>query len=312
MNGLSLPNLFWLGSLCFIADLRFAIKWYVRFAVIFTCLLLLASVVFIEANWYRTRSSVIATTTENDIVYRHASDPRTTGIINYLTGHGPLPESERLPLYRQYIKNRLEEAKMEVPSDFHTLDWYAVNTLAIKWYKKKYPRHPKDEASLQKLIDGLFENAIRPPLEGFTPNVNDNLWRLLDRVGAPKVRWIEEQDDAPSRFVAYSAGDKQPFYYPIDHTIYIRYDDSVKSLLDEVGHVKQFRDYPLWSYARMGFSMVTAWVGAEFDMEGAIEIYKLRYKNPNTFEGEAHGPIKDALLSESGLLLVEKQAPVKD
>jgi hypothetical protein len=312
MNGLSFPNLFWLGLKFSYGDVCFAISWYQKCAAVLLCSLLVIFILLIEGNWYRTKSSVLATTNVGTVMYRHASDERTTGIINYHTGQGPFPESERLPLYRQYIKNRLEEAKMEVPADFHTLDWYGVNTLAITWYKKNYPKHPKDKETLQKIIDRLFGNSVSPPLEGFSPNVKDNLWGLLRDIDAPKVRWIEEQDDLPSRFVAYSASDKQSFYYPVDHTIYIRYDDSVKNLLDEVGHVKQFRDRPLWSYTRMGFSMLTAWIGAEFDVDRAIEIYKLRYKDPSTFEGEAHGPIKDALLSKHRLILVEKQVSAKD
>jgi hypothetical protein len=273
---------------------------------------LLVSIVLIESNWYSTNYSVVITQNKEGTSYRHEQDARTTGIINYLTGNGELPETERLPLYRQYVKNRLEEVGMDVPGNFRTLTWQEINSLAVQWYQRKYPNHPRDEAALQKLINELFENAIRPPLESFTPNVNDNLWLLLIKVGSPQVRWIEEQDDEFSRFiVAYGSDDKQAFYNPVNHTIYVSYANAVDDLLDEVGHGKQFRDQPLRSYYRMIGSMLTAWIGAEFDLDAAKVVYKLRYKKVGTFEYEAHGPIKDRLMEESGLLIVEQTAPAK-
>jgi hypothetical protein len=62
----------------------------------------------------------------------------------------------------------------------------------------------------------------------------------------------------------------------------------------------------------MGWSMLTAWIGGEFDIATAQEVYKLRYKNPSTFEGEAHGPIRERLMKESGLLIVDEKAPRKN
>jgi hypothetical protein len=291
-------------------DLRYYVRLYKLLLYALIVVILVLSVLFIEMNWYRTRYTISKVTTGNSAAYYH-EDERTTGIINYLTGRGPLPESERLPLYRQYVKNMLERSHMDVPEDFHTRDWDGVNALAITWCRQKVPQCPRENTALQKVINKLFENAIRPPLKEFTPNVNDNLWHLLESVGSPKVRWLEEQDEPASRFVVYSAGDEYCFYDPTDNTVYIRYSDSVNNLLDEAGHSKQFRDKPIQSYVRMGWSMFTAWVGGEFDMTTAQEVYKLHYKDPKSFEGEAHGPIKDKLLRESGLLIVDKEAPKK-
>jgi len=311
MSDLTSRSLVWLGLFSTYQDIRYAMRWYRKSTQIISVLLLLFAMIAIEMNWYRSKYSIATSKTNNVSTYEHADDTRTTDIINYLTGHGPFPESERLAIYRQYVKNRLEEQKMKVPDDFFVLDLEAVNALAITWYKKKFPKYPRDKKTLQRMNDKLFEEAVRPPLEGFTPNVDDNLWRLLEHVGSPKVRWIEEQDDLPSRLVAYSAGDKQSFYYPVDNTIYIQYADSVANLLDEVGHVKQFREQPLRSHGRMGWSMLTAWIGAEFDFNNAIEIYHLRYKTTQTFEGEAHGPLKNKLLEEYGLLTVEQKVTKK-
>ena len=202
--------------------------------------------------------------------------------------------------------------EMPVPENFYTLKWAGVNALAIEWYKRKYPSYPSDNATLQRIIEKLFENAIKPPLEGFTPNVHDNLWRLLGKVGSPRIRWVEEQDDNFSRWIVVNGqSDKQAFYNPINNTIYIRYKDAVTNLLDEVGHAQQFRQHPLTSYRKVGLSMLTAWIGSEFDTKIIVTIYKFRYVSPNTFEGEAHGRIKEELLQESGLITVKETAPPK-
>ena len=310
MNGLTFHRLVGLSFYFLQSDLRHYVRWY-KYALAITIVFVLTTTfIFVEVNWYRTKYSVTKTVTNGVTVYQHEDD-RTTSIINYLTGRGPLPESERLPLYRQYVKNVLKKAKMEVPEDFHTRDWDGVNALAISWCRKKVPNCPRENRALQNVINRLFENAVRSPLKEFTPNVNDNVWNLLIRVGSPKVRWLEEQDEPASRFVVYSAGSEYCFYDPTDNTIYIRYSDSVDNLLEEAGHAEQFRTNPTRSYLRMGWSMFIAWVGGGFDMPTAQEVYRLHYKNPNTFEGEAHGPIKDKLLRESGLLILDQNAPKK-
>ena len=312
MNALALTSLIKLGLIALWSDIQYSIYWHAR--LILACLLsvMLALVLFITWNVQQTNYTVVTTVTDTKTVYRHSYDQRTTGIVNYLTGRGPLPESERLPLYRQYIKNRLEEVQLEVPEHFTSFTIEEVNGVAVQWYKHKFPDHPKDQEAIQQLLDKLFVNAVQPPLGDFTDNVHDNLWRLLGAVGSPRIRWIEEQDDDFSRFVvAYGENDKQAFYNPVNHTIYITYDNAVAVLLDEVCHSKQFRDNPYQSHFRMMGSMFTAWIGGNFDFAAAKDVYKIRYRHAHTFEGEAHGPVKDELLREFGLLAVEEHAPEK-
>ncbi len=312
MNALSLTSLMKLGLAALWSDIRYSIYWHTK--LILTCLLgmVLALVLFITWNVQQTKYTVVTVVTDTETTYHHSHDQRTSGIVNYLTGRGPLPVSERLPLYRQYIKNRMEEAQLAVPEHFESFTIEEVNAVAVQWYKHKYPNHPKDPDTIQQLLDELFINAVQPPLEGFTDNVHDNLWRLLEAVGSPRIRWVEEQDDDFSRFiVAYAESDKQAFYNPVNHTIYITYDNAVSVLLHEVGHSKQFRENPYQSHFRMVGSMLTAWVGGNFDFSAAKDVYQTRYHHPNTFEGEAHGPIKDELLKEFGLLAVDEHAPEK-
>jgi hypothetical protein len=125
-------------------------------------------------------------------------------------------------------------------------------------------------------------------------------------VGSPKVRWVEERDEYASQLVAYSTGDKQSFYDPIGNTIYIRYTDSVKVLLDETGHAKQFRARPINSYLRLISSMTYTLLAAQFDAQKAQQLYQARYRDPSTLEGEAHGQIKQQLLKRFGLNGVNK------
>lgn len=182
MSDMTLPNLTRLWLHFTPGDLRYCARWYkfvLKFVfkfilIVLTPGILVVSLVFIEGNWYRTKYSVTKSVTNGVTTYQH-EDERTTSIINYLTGRGPLPESERLPLYRQYVKNVLEGSKMEVPEDFHTRDWDGVNALAIAWCRQKVPNCPREGKALQKVINRLFEKAVRPPLKEFTPNVNDNV-----------------------------------------------------------------------------------------------------------------------------------------
>lgn len=272
--------------------------------------IILMCLVLVTVNHWRTAYTITSTGTGEDIHYQH-EDERTTNIVNYLTGEGEFPKEERLPVYRQYVKNMLEEAKMTVPDDIYTMEYPELNALAIKWYKIKYPKHRKSKESLEQLIENLFEKAVRPPLEGFGPDVDGKIWRLLIDVGSPKVRWMEEQDELPARFVAYSAGDKKSFYDPTGNTIYIAYNNSVRELLNEVGHAKQFRERQLNSWTRLLLSSLISITEAGGDPKEFFNCYKSVYKDPQSFEGEAHGIIKETLLEKHGLLIVNKEAPSK-
>lgn len=283
---------------------------YVRQAVIFAVLTWLILSLLIYGNHYRTSYVIDTDQIGGTNIYQH-QDGRTTNIVNYLTGKGNLPERERLPLYRQYLASVLEEAKMSVPINIYTMEKHQLDAVAIGWYIRKFPGRPRDSETLQSLIDRLFENAVKPPLEGFPDNVHDRLWELLIAVGSPKIRWVQEQDEYASQVVAYSAGHKQSFYDPTDNTIYISYRTSVNVLLDEVGHAKQFRKDPVWSYTRLVYSMSDAFIRAGFSTREARELYQDNYKNPDSFEGQAHGTIKNILLRQFGLVVVDNTVPEK-
>lgn len=272
--------------------------------VTISIIVLLIAVVFIFVNQRLTSYNI----THENGAYQH-EDKRTTDILNYLTGQGPLPESERLTLYRQYVKNVLEDAEMDVPENIATLGKHELDQLTIAWYLEKTPNTTKDPESLREIINNLFETAVRPPLEGFGPEVNSRIWQLMQSVGSPKVRWVELEDEAASRLVAYSAGEKRAFYDPINNTIFIRYGDSVNVLLDEAPHSMQFEEKPYSSYARfaseIGASILTA------IRNETQRVYQTRYSDSESFEGEAHGPIKSALLARFGLRSVDNNVAEK-
>ena len=267
-------------------------------------IVLLLGVVFIFVNQHLTSYSI---TYENS-AYKH-EDKRTTDILNYLTGQGPLPESERLTLYRQYVKNVLEDAEMDVPENIATLGKQELDQLTIAWYLENTPTAPKDPESLREIVNNLFETAVRPPLEGFGPEVNSRIWKLMQSVGSPKVRWVEIQDEAASRLVAYSAGEKRAFYDPVNNTIFLRYGDSVNVLLNEVPHALQFEEKPYSSYFRF-FSGMSSSILIAIKNE-AQQVYQTRYSDPESFEGEAHGPIKSSLLARFGLQSVDDNVAEK-
>ena len=289
---------------------RFAFKKARESIFSLTVALICVTVSLIQGNHWRTSYTVLSSGSGEDIVYIH-EDERTTNIVNYLTGEGEFPKEERLPVYRQHIKNLLEKAKMPVPENIHSMEYKELNELAIKQYKLEYPRHPKSQAALEARIDKLFEQAVRPPLEGFGPDVDGKIWRLLIDVGSPKVRWMEEQDELPAQFVAYSGEDKKSFYDPTGNTLYILYNSSVKELLNEVAHAKQFREAQITSWIRLlGASAISFW-NAGADPKSFFGCYSSNYRDPTSFEGEAHGAIKEALLQKHGLQIVNKEVPSK-
>lgn len=262
----------------------------------------------IQVNYYRTNYEITVDTSGEPHVYQH-EDPRTTGIVNYMTGKAPLPAREELPLYRQYVKNVRESSGMENPENIYSLSTAELDTLAIEWYKKQFPKHPTDEDSIKELVKNLFTNAIQPPLQNFGPEVNDRIWRLLIEVGAPKIRWVEEQDEDASKLVAASSGDKQIFYDFLDNTIYITYNDSVNSLLKEVGHAKQFRGKPVRSHIRLVYSWIVSFAKGAF--AEAKQKYQANYQSADALEGEAHDVINPELLDKYGLQLLEEKVPDK-
>lgn len=283
-----------------------AAKWL----VIMLSIIIIISIFLVEANHRRTAYTIESSGDGEDIMYRH-EDERTTNIVSYLTGEGEFPKEERLPVYRQHIKNLLEKAKMSVPENIHSMEYKELNELAIKQYKLEYPRHPKSQAALEARINKLFEQAVRPPLEGFGPDVDGKIWRLLIDVGSPKVRWMEEQDELPAQFVAYSGDDKKSFYDPTGNTLYILYNSSVKELLNEVAHAKQFRENQITSWIRLLEASAISFWDAGADPKSFFGCYSSNYKDPTSFEGEAHGAIKEALLQKHGLQIVSKEAPSK-
>lgn len=272
------------------------------------CFILIITAIY--GNQYRTSYTIDADTVGARTVYQH-DDPRTTNIVNYLTGRGHLPERERIPLYRQYLEHVLEESNMPIPENLYKMEKTELDQLAIRWYIEKFPNNRQDSETLQALINKLFEIAIKPPLKGFPPDVDNKIWHLLMEVGSPKIRWVQERNEYASQLVAYSAGHKQSFYDPVDNTIYITYKDSVNTLLNEVGHSKQFRDDPVTSFLRLLGSMMAALIGAGFDTEEARELYKQNYRDGETFEGEAHGIIKKRLLRKHDLVTVDEKVPEK-
>ena len=290
-----------------------AVKWFAwklfkLFAFIVALLLVafLATNAWIAYNGVRTNYTVDEPT---EGVYVHSDDQMTTDIINWLTGEVSVPESIRLPLYRQYVKTVREDAEMEIPENFPTLGYQELRELAVEWYLQNYPNATGTEEEIADIITGLFNEAVRPPLEGFGPNVNERVWMVMRDVGAPRVRLVAEQDEYPSRIMAASAarGDEQAFYYPPEHTIYIRYNDSVKVLLNEASHPWQFTEHRYSSYWRLFGSLAESFMAGV--VRNANDYYAGEYDNPEALEGEAHGTLRDELLQRHGLSIVFETAP---
>lgn len=275
---------------------------YVLLALLTSFLVMSA---WITVNTFRTDYSVETVNGE----FRHSEDQMTTDIVNWLTGEVTVPESIRLPLYRQYIMTVRENSDMEIPENSHSLDYPKLRLLALEWYAQKYPDANGSEEEKTEVINNLFEEAVRPPLEGFGPNVNERVWRVVGDSGAPRVRLLGEQDEYASRIMAASAsrGDKQAFYYPPENTIYIRYNDSVRVLLNEAPHAVQFNEQPYTSHWRLITSLAKSFLAGV--VHNADVDYNSEYQDPETLEGEAHRVIRERLLLKHGLSTVFEEAP---
>src|SRR5690606_13672635 len=97
-------------------------RWLVRLitALVMSAIFVLGGVaIAIPLNqWHNERNNSIYQQTAGTFVH---TDKRTTAILSYLTGHGPLPREEVLVVTRLYVKNLLEEAEMEVPQNINSL-----------------------------------------------------------------------------------------------------------------------------------------------------------------------------------------------
>lgn len=278
------------------------------FLAILVIILGVVGAVAIQVNLWRTDYSIVQ---NPDGSYRHVEDERTTAILNYMTGRGALPQEELLVVTRLYVKNMLEEAEMEVPENIGSLDMKGLSRLVLRWHQENSSDHKLDTRVFVNLFHDVSAEAARPPLNDFGPEVYDQLWSMMNDVGAPKIRWLEERDEYASQLVASSAteGDKQAFYDPIDHTIYIRYGDSAQILFHEAPHPKQFREHPHRSYVRLIGALLHSFVGGV--LSEANRIYKEGYREPETLEGEAHNIIQTELLQKHGLADVNEQVSTK-
>lgn len=246
---------------------------------------------------------------QEDGAYSHSDDPATTAFIEWLTNNGPVPQMLEPKLYRQYVRTIRENAGMEIPDNFLELSSAQLNGLAIEWYDQKYPDRTDTRDEKLAIINDLFQSAVRPPLEGFGPNVNERVWQVMGDAGAPRVRLVAEQDEYPSQMMAAYApdGDRQAFYWPPDHTVYIRYNDSVKVLLNELPHAQQFTESPYTSTWQLFSSNVrAAFRGLVASSNGE---YSTFYHDPDELEGEAHGERRAAMLQRRGLSNVFEEAP---
>lgn len=267
---------------------------------------------YLTYKYQITRYTISKTEIDGMTVYFH-EDSQTTEIINYLGGRGELSSEIKLKLYRQYVRSLFTLNKVKPPADIHLLEWEEVTQKLVDLRMELEPDKKLTREKVRELSQTAFEEAVRSPLQDlFTPNVYDNLWRMQEIAGGFKIRLLSEQDEFASKFVAYSLGtDSREFYDPVENTVFISYFNAMNTLFTEGSHSSQLNEDPVDFY--LGLAEIYVITGYASLKEGIplAESYNRAYRDPSSLESRGHGPDRQKLIEESGLIVVDKNTPTK-
>ena len=246
----------------------------------------LATSLALEMAHIATRYKVTEREITNGTVYTH-EDARTTNILNYISGKSKLPELERQKIYRHLVHDELQRYSPElIPENFNTLTSLELRDLAMKSLGTYLPEKNKKE--LQNMADSWLE----PFASDFQshPKTYEILWKIENKVGAPKIRWNFE---AP---IIKAASGQDAFYDPLSNTIYI--SDKFPDILGEVVHADQWDKQPLRSSGRFAYSWLRVLARSAVEWQSVDQSYGAEYELPGSIEYEAHRKKERAAANE--------------
>lgn len=118
------------------------------------------------------------------------------------------------------------------------------------------------------------------PLKEFNPDLYDKLWQIEVEMGAPKIKW-----------------DNNDRYHPPSNTILLSPDSTwaIDGLLAEFAHAKQLKDNPISSQCRGYWSKLRTLGRMVENLDSWEEAYRPEYDLEGSLEYEAHRVIEPML-----------------
>lgn len=214
---------------------------------------------------------------DGEITFEH-DDPETTANLNYLTGKGEIPEAEKIRWHREFVR-------LVASSNSYTIsdDLSSMNEKQLIEVLSKIRSGPAGDAR-GDVIDGI---AWSVPQFEYNEKFHTAIWRLLTKVGSPKVRLIGENETLPDKIMGASAN-RGGYYNALTNTIYIKASFGRESLIAETAHADQFRNKPIESSMRGAYSAVSVAMSSAVNFRSISDSYAAEYSRSGSIEHEAH------------------------
>ena len=232
-------------------------------------------------------------------------DAKTDQIMKYLTGETDLPEEDRLIFYRQLVRgqrelfflsqedrasiesqNKLNEELGDTPEELRTqlADIYEEIDVVLGRKTDDYERK----------AESAFKDAARPPME-YSPEFATTLWRIQQKVGAPRIRWTDSDDGVVGKRIGHG----RAYYVKEDNTVYLTPGEIGQTLVAEDAHAYQYTQSPVWTRIRHQVDTVRTKWQAYREAKTFYEVQQKQYETPGTVEHEAHTIIEPMLIEEA-------------
>ena len=247
------------------------------------------------------------------ITFAH-EDKETTEILNWVTGYGPMPAGYSSPEIRADIDRQIlnNHGFKHNPSDFETM-----NEEQVRAYTRNLMDPTKEMDT--KMVNGLMATStITVPTFAPNPTLYTKLWKLQERLGAPKIRWIFQEENVSNEQIKLLNMRGRAHYDSYTNTIYLPAQvDTIHSVLPEHetglslptivaedSHAQQFVNQPFLTRVlefrdgleRFGRNEIS---GAKTPAEYQTN-YDKTYKEWGTLEHNAHSKIEPSLWKEIG------------
>lgn len=268
-------------------------------AIFLVTIVVLYGFIGIPVTYWLTTNEIVR---DNNGTYRMVADEETGHIISYLGGCNKLPSEWELRLMRQMVRAEYTRVGSSPPEGLANFNREEIFSLISSWERHDGQRIPN--FLFREAFADISQAATEAPITTPGDEACGEIWELVEAAGAFKIRFIEEQGDFASMVIAAFAprGAEQAAYVPLTNTVYIRYDDSLNVLLDELGHAKQFRERPYQSHLKwLSGTLRSVRCAPSGALRGMQSGYRSEYRTPGSLEHEAHEVENKTLLQDTHL-----------